>query len=897
MRFFTRRFIPLMLLCTFLAGAAYVRSEGFTQKWRVYLMEEFEKRGLYITLERLTLDPLEGLVGRGVNLYQDKEHKLMLAQADHLTLDFDYSKMLHKEMFVEGMDLQKVNLSLPFDPEDPTSERITLDGVNTRLYLIGDRIEIRKAEAEFYGLQINISGTLLKPLPSNKPRNEKEEREERRKTYAAIRARRDIIMETARVLKRFDAPKAPQLDITINGDLNKPQEINATLRLSAKKLKHGTYICDELEVEAAYTGEMVELTRLWAKDHLGELDLGAAWQFGSNHVDFHLHSSADLPGLAAAITEKEILREIVFYEPVHVTLDGKYMLDKTTIATALPPVDSIGNVSAGKFTSRGEVFEGLSANFGLSSEGFYFRDVLLRHRSGTLGGQALWKKNDGFKFRVLLQMDPGVALPFIPPSPNTELLQRFKFRENSGIYVTFEGEGPEPDLSLCANRGRIELHNFQYNAVEFEGVSTRFELKDKKGLFRDIELIRSEGIATAQEVIIDNSAHTVQLTEVASDLDPVALMSVFVPNISKVIAKYRFDKHPHSEVSGLIHLKNPNSNDLKVKFRSDGTAHYTLWGEDYTISKPRGELTFKGPLLTYDVNGQLFSKDMTCKGTANLSPEIKDYTVAFRGGSFPYQVFGKSLPFEQVSADVICKNGLADCKVNARVLDGRIAFKGKVNDNKKPQTYDGEIRMDALSFMKFARVYSPKNETGGDLTGHFKFAGSLGDWKSLRGDGALVLLNSNLYAVPILGPLTPLLGALLPKPIKDYNIAKEANCTFSVADGFVTTNDVEALTIVFRLETKGKIDFIEDRIQMEAQAKFRGLPGLVLFPVSQILEYVGEGSVENPLWRPLLFSLSKEKTEFRKQDATMPSPSPEEDKKREGLLPRIIKPILPFKPK
>lgn len=897
MRFITRRLIPLVLLSALVAGAAYVRSEGFTQKWRVYLTEKFEKNGIYISIGRLTLDPLEGLVARGINIYQDKEHKLMLMEADHLTLDFDYSKMLRKEIFVEGMDLRQVKLSLPLDPEDPTSERITLEGLNTRLYLVGDRIEIRKAEAELYGLQVNITGSLLKPQPASGPRDEKKEKADRRKTYAAIRARRDIIMETGRMLKRFQSPKAPQLDITINGDLNKPEDINATLRLSAKKLKHGTYVCDELEIEAAYTGEIAELTRLWAKDHLGELEVGAIWQLGGTHVDFHLHSSADLPGLAAAITEKEVFREVVFYEAVNVTLDGKYLLEKETSADAFLPLDCIGNINAGRFTSRGEVFEGLSGNFGLSPQGYYLRDVLLKHGSGTLGAQVLWKKGEDFRFRVLLQMDPSVALPFMPPSKNTELLQRFKFRENSGIYASFEGEGPEPDLNLCRNSGRIELHDFRYRGVEFEGISTRFEIQGKKVFFRGIELTRPEGVATSKEVIIDNDARTVQLTDVVSDLEPVALMSVFAPNVSQTIAKYRFDKHPHVEVSGLINLGQPRS-DLKVKFHSEGTAHYTLWGDDYIVSQPKGELTFKGPLLTYDVGGQLFSKSMTCKGTVDLTPDAKEYTVAFRGGSFPYPVFGKPLPFEQVTADVVCKKGLADCRVTARVFDGTVSFKGLVDDSRKPQTYKGDLRLNALSFMKFARIYSPKNETAGDLTGDFKFTGLMGDWKTLNGNGTLVILNSNLYAVPILGPLTPLLGALLPKPIKGYNIAKEANCTFTVADGFVSTDDFEALTIVFRLETKGKIDFMEDRIQMEAKAKFRGLPGLVLFPVSEILEYVGEGSVGNPLWRPRLFSSTKEKTEFRKQDEMAAPPAQAEDpQKKEGLIPRILKPLSPFKAK
>ena len=64
----------------------------------------------------------------------------------------------------------------------------------------------------------------------------------------------------------------------------------------------------------------------------------------------------------------------------------------------------------------------------------------------------------------------------------------------------------------------------------------------------------------------------------------------------------------------------------------------------------------------------------------------------------------------------------------------------------------------------------------------------------------------------------------------------------------------------------GKIDFLEDRIKFYAQAKFRGLPGIVLFPVSQILEYIGEGTVGDPKWRPRFFSIGSEKGELRKPD-------------------------------
>jgi hypothetical protein len=262
-----------------------------------------------------------------------------------------------------------------------------------------------------------------------------------------------------------------------------------------------------------------------------------------------------------------------------------------------------------------------------------------------------------------------------------------------------------------------------------------------------------------------------------------------------------------------------------------------------------------------------FNKDMNCKGTVLLGDDAHDYTVDLRAGSFPYPIFSKPMPFERVRAIVDCKKGMVDFNVKADLLDGDVSMRGKVDDRKnQAQPYDGDLRFNAISFKKFNRMYTPDFDTEGDFTGHAEFTGRMGNWKTLNGKCTLVILNSNLYAVPILGPLTPLLGALLPRPIKGYNVAKEANATFKIADGFAVTDDTEALTGVFRIAAKGKIDFIEDRIFFHAQAKFRGLPGLVLFPVSQILEYTGEGTVENPAWRPRFFSLPSEKTPMRKPD-------------------------------
>jgi hypothetical protein len=206
----------------------------------------------------------------------------------------------------------------------------------------------------------------------------------------------------------------------------------------------------------------------------------------------------------------------------------------------------------------------------------------------------------------------------------------------------------------------------------------------------------------------------------------------------------------------------------------------------------------------------------------------------------------------------------APFNISANLLGGKFSLAGDINTAAQPSPYNGKLAVDAVSFKRFAGIYSPGNESEGDLTGHFDFTGKLDDWRALKGSGVMIILNGNLYAIPVLGPLTPLLGAFLPSPIRGYNLAKEANCTFTVSDGFVVTEDVEALTSTFRIVASGSIDFLHDDLDFNAQARMRGIPGLVLRPVSQLLEYKAEGSFSDPKWKPHLFGLTNQ-TDPRKR--------------------------------
>jgi hypothetical protein len=199
-----RRLFVLSLLALAGGAAAYVQSEGFSKKWRKFVIEQFEQRGIYLTLDRLTLDPLEGLVARNIRVFLDKKHKTLLADVDRLHLDLDYNKMLRSEVFLEGVDLRNADLSFPIDPEDPKSEKLSLKDLNARLFMVGDRIEVSKAEGRLYGLQIHVTGSVLRPEPEAEE-DESVIEERKRKRMAAFKARRTLIIEASKVLRHFES--------------------------------------------------------------------------------------------------------------------------------------------------------------------------------------------------------------------------------------------------------------------------------------------------------------------------------------------------------------------------------------------------------------------------------------------------------------------------------------------------------------------------------------------------------------------------------------------------------------------------------------------------------------------------------------------------------------------
>ncbi len=851
---FLRRLLLLLVSSLLLAAGLYSLTDSFSGRWRGFVTGELAKHGVFLDFKRLMISPFGGLVAHEVRLFNDRSRQHQLAGVDRLHLEVSMEELMEGRVHVQSLELSHASVALPVDPELPELTVIKLEDFNGKAVLTGSQVEIRKAQGVLSGIRLDVRGVLTLPQTEARPDEERRSALER---LSLMREHRLQIQSALDWLARFQSPEKPLITLEVSGDLNKPQELKADLAFRARQLQYEDYKWAEWSADAEYDGGMIDVKRIQLSDHLGRIEATATWRIGAERARFRLTSSADIPALARTFFDVDDLREAVFYEAPELALEGFWYPGRNkgrARGEEVFPAEVTGRVDCKRFGTRGAVFEGFSASIGVSEEGFYVRDAVLRHKTGHVLLQLMQHRSQGVRYDATLRMDPNVLLPFVLREKTRDVIRRFQFGEKSQIDVRVAGAGPSFVLQDGVNSGHGLLRNFHYNGVYLDEMEADIAFQGFFQNFRNVRIRHPKGPATADDVFLNDEEKWVRLTNVQAASDTSDLLRCFAPKTADHIAKYRLTHGTEVTVNGTIGLREPKFNDYTVTFRkADGTGHYELWREDYTIDSPDGVVKVKNSILSFDVKGRLFERPFRASGQTDLTPELTAYNVDVTAGLFPYEVFGKKLPFTDVNAEVRARGDDVRFDVKALALGGGVTMKGAFDTSRSPNPYRGEIRFDAISFRQFAQNYSRSDDDSeGDLTGHFNFTGRVNDWQALKGSGVLIIVNGNLMSVPVLGPLTPIIGALLPRPIAGYNIAKEMSCNFTVADGFMITKDLVALTASFRVTSRGRVNFIQDDIDFDAEVRLRGLLAIPTFLLSELLAYRGSGTISNTRWVPKL---------------------------------------------
>jgi hypothetical protein len=134
------------------------------------------------------------------------------------------------------------------------------------------------------------------------------------------------------------------------------------------------------------------------------------------------------------------------------------------------------------------------------------------------------------------------------------------------------------------------------------------------------------------------------------------------------------------------------------------------------------------------------------------------------------------------------------------------------------------------------------------MSGKYAFDASLRDPSKMRGRGSIRVEEGHVLAIPLFGPISVIISKIIPGA--GHENARLATANFTISDQVITTRDLDIQGSGFELFGDGTIGFPGGRMDLTVRINARGIPGLVFFPVSKLMEYVSVGTVSDPQWRP-----------------------------------------------
>ncbi|MEA3210737.1 MAG: hypothetical protein QOE70_3794 [Chthoniobacter sp.] len=585
-----------LLLIAVLGVGWYVYHKGFTRKWRHQVTEEFRKRGVEVSLRRLTLDPFRGLVARDLVVFDARDRRRTLAVVDEVLLAVDYAHLARGKAFLDALDLREANLALPIDPTKPQGPRIEISRLNARLFLPPQQIYLARAEAEVFGIQVCASGRLINPGSFHPPSSEGA-------VPGDLAAR---IIEEIKALQFEGA--APVLSLTFSGDLAEPDKIVVDLALFGEAVRRQSYLVKSLYLAASYRDGVLDLKQLTASDGVGALHASGSYRPALGTAELSVRSGLDLQALGAAFRLAPQLGEFVFYAAPALEFAATATLGDP------PRFELIGHLAMQKFAYRSVVFEGLRGDFSWDGQRWSARDVRLLHRSGEATGDVLEVPGE-FRARIKSSLNPKVLQPLISGNALDALLQ-FEFPEAPSIEL--EASGPELSRAALTVSGHLRLGATSYRGVAAESLTAQFHYADRVLSIAPFHVQRAEG-AGAGGLVFDFLRDEVHLDKIRANVQPAEVVMWIEPKLLKDVAPYRFKAHPPNLlIDGLVHTTAGKSTNLAIEVDAPGGMDYTFLKKELHFSQITGKLLFTPDHLKIsELDGQLFGG--RARGGAEIS--------------------------------------------------------------------------------------------------------------------------------------------------------------------------------------------------------------------------------------------------------------------------------------
>lgn len=445
-----------------------------------------------------------------------------------------------------------------------------------------------------------------------------------------------------------------------------------------------------------------------------------------------------------------------------------------------------GAAAAGAFKLRGVEFHGLGADFVWRGEDFYVSGLRLDVPTGVIKADFMMQPGD-VRLRLDCRADPLPLAALLGDKARAELA-KLELAFTDPPAITIEAEGGKLAPEAMKARGTLKLGRTSIHGSPMDSARADVTFESMALNFTNMQVKRPEGSGSGA-FTYDFGRRQVRLDGIRSTMNPVNVLLWADPNVARETEPYRFKAPPEVTVNGVIGLGNHDQTRLTARFTAAQGLQYDLLERTLNFGAASGELQFRGRQILVSV------------------PSARLY-----GGSV---------------------------KLGATIATGQPGARQKVT-----------VNLTDVDFETLTRLYFDYEGSKGEVSGRYDFSFVPDDARQMRGEGNLIIADGNVFAIPVLGPLSILLDAIIPGT--GYQTSRKATCDFRVANGEIRTDNLDVIGTGFTMIGQGSLFFLEDRMDFAVRVNARGVPGLILYPVSKLMEYVSDGKLSEPKWRPRL---------------------------------------------
>lgn len=776
-------------------GVWWVNHTGLPESWRDTIEEQLGRDGMHVSIGGLRYAPLKGLIATDVVFFSDEAKKDEYSRVEQVVVGFDKTKLARGKVEITRLRLINATFEMEFAEEGKPIELFEVNELNGSLLVEeGKRFEIKQMTGEVEGIEVEINARLVG-----------------RKTEGAGQpistkadARRRFVAQALHELAKwnFDEDRPPKLRIWIEGGLDRPSSLRSKGVLEVERIERNGVALEKLILEGEGRDSVITINSVQASDELGKFEGRMDYDLEDKLGRFECKSSLDLLLILNAWFGVARPSQLLVGGGRELEAEGAIRLTESgSIA-----IETFGRVKCGSVMAKGVLLDQVESLFAWKNGSLYLRDLKINRDDGQATGKVMieWPI-------IRLALDSTLPAktyqPLFVGKPLEKIIGDFEANPGADCHLVLNGGFDATNRFSWGYQGSVKVKNMSYRDVPLTHVSCGMDVNRERldftnGLigfdYRDYPMRAafdgpSGAEAKVERVQFLRENRLVEVTNVNGKFWAAPMVRLFAQKTADHLETYRFHRPPKLKGNGVVDVTPQKRTSLAMEFQSEESATVHLLDKDVVLSQPKGKVL-----------------------VSRAGVEINDLSGGLFGGPIQAQIHSKPGNLLEV-----------------------------------------ESSWTKLSLPAIAKTYDLSSKAGGQLTGRLEFAVRRGNVGTMNGNGLIGLENSELFSVPMFGPLSPVIGGVLQDKKAGFETADSAFCSFTIENGVMETRDFTTSTRSLVFGGNGKVDLKEKNMDMTMRMNAKGLLGFLTIPLRPfygMFQFRGTGPIRKPLWENVMFT-------------------------------------------